>query len=85
MLTTAVSIRLTSHFDSESIKTLVGYIKDFQGGSGLKKLAMSEAGVMFVLYKMNEYSHWIITGSIIWIVVVLFILVSLRRTKSEKQ
>lgn len=83
ILIAAVSKRLTSHFDSESINILMNYVSEFDGN--MEGLASSEAGVMFAMYKINEYSHWIITGAIIWIVVILFILISLRRTKSEEE
>lgn len=85
ILTTSIAVRLTNDFDSHTIEVLTGYLMEFDGASGLEGIMNSDAGILFVLYKMNEYSHWIITISIIWIAVIVFILGNMRRIKRERE
>lgn len=84
MLITAVANRLTSEFDSNSIGSLVDYVTEFQGTSGLKELMDSEVGVMFILHEINNHSHWIMTACFIWLAIILFVLMSMRRNKIEE-
>lgn len=78
ILIVAVAKRLTSGFDSESIDFMLDYVSafdDVSGGNG--------ASIMFFLHQINIYSHWIITASIIWIVVVIYLMIN-RRKNNEK-
>lgn len=85
ILITAVAKRLTRGLDSESIEAFTGYLTEFKGSGEVKNLLDSEAGFIFILHEINNYSHWIITGSIIWIIVILYIIGNQRRMKNGKQ
>lgn len=78
ILIVAVAKRLTTGFDSESIEFMFSYVSVFEstaGGSG--------ASLIFLLHQLNEYSHWIITASIIWIVVVIYINIIINRRRNK--
>lgn len=77
---TAVAIRMTEGFDSKSIDLLAQYVSELNGSM---EIFSSEAGILFFLYQVSEYSHWIFTGCIIWIVVILYFLTR-KVEKNEK-
>lgn len=85
ILITSVANRLTSGIDSESIDILSGYLKDFKGTEGTSGLFDGDIGVVFILHKVSEYSHWIITISIIWIVIIIYVLGSQRRINNNEE
>lgn len=74
MIITETSIRITEGFDSNSINIFLNYISEFSGMNGTKEILGSEAGIMFLFYKIKEHSHWIITGCLVWIILMFYFL-----------
>lgn len=81
----SIANRLTSGLDTESIEIFLKYLTEFDKMKGIQEVVGSDAGLIVILHKLSEHSHWIITASIIWIVVLIYIIGSNRRSKNGKQ
>lgn len=80
-----VANQVTAGFDNASIDVLTGYVLELRGMEGIQEIIDSEVGLMFVMYKISDYSHWILTISIIWIVIFLYLIGNMRRSKGGKR
>lgn len=83
-IVTSVAIRVTENFDSESIDLLSKYFSELSNSGGMTNFLTSEAGLLFILYKIKEFSHWIYTGCILWIVLTFYFLIR-KENKNEKK
>lgn len=79
-----VANNVTAGFNDSSIDTLTKYVLEFRGMEGLQEIIDSDVGLMFLMYKINDYSHWILTVSAVWITIFLYLIGNMRRTKSER-
>lgn len=66
ILVVITSNTLLDGMDTERIELAIKYSDEFSSMSG-QSLVDDEIGFMRYIYSISNYSHWIITGSIIWI------------------
>lgn len=69
---TATAIRVSDGLDSEAIKTITEYSSSFGNSNGMIGMLSEDAGILLVIYKIKEYSHWIFTGCIIWSILITY-------------
>lgn len=73
---TAVINKVVTGIDIETINMALNYVPNIEAID-------EEISLILTLIKINEYSHWIITLSIILIIICVFLWEASRRNKNE--
>lgn len=76
ILITLVAIRLTDGMDLEGIETMLEYARELNGGDSVLDV---NSYWIYSLHKVNEYSHIIITASVLCIASSIYLMKTKRR------
>ena len=81
IILTVVAIRLTEGFDSDGINLAFGYAREFSAGNFMDTQTM----FIYYIYQLAQHSFIAITICSVWIVIVLYVIESIRRGKKKNE
>lgn len=81
IILTVVAIRLTEGFNSEGIDLAFDYASEFSAVG----LMDTQTVLIYYIYQLAQHSFIVITICSVWIVIVLYVIESIRRGKKKNE